>query len=161
MDEQTIINEWNKNITHLYKQLSKNNKRPYNGGTTSNTELDLLGRQFIGPKFIGVFAVDSKINLGKLKTAYFIINNEKIGKPGQHWLSVVKSNNNLYIHDTFGRPSKKLLKIFYDKMYGEGYSIKDTDNDKDQQPYQMDCGIRSVASLLIAKKHGVKAFLKL
>ena len=161
MNEQAILNEWNRNIAHLYKQLSKNNKRPYNGGTTSNSELELLGKQFIGSKFIGVFAVDSKINLGKLKQVYFIINNDKIGQPGQHWISVVKSNNNLYVHDTFGRPSKKLIKVFYDKMYGSGYNIKDTDNDKEQGPYQMDCGIRAVSSLMIAKKHGVKSFLKL
>lgn len=161
MNEKQIEKQWNSIISHLYHQLSKNNKKIYVGGITTNTELDTLGRQYLGKDFIGVYAVDSPIDLQSRKRAYFIINNDKIGQSGTHWVAAVKSGNNIYIHDTFGRPSKKLLKLFHNRMISEGYSVKDSDYDKDQKPYQLDCGVRSVASLMIAKKYGVKSFLKL
>lgn len=161
MNELQIEKQWLYYIKHLYKQLTINNKKTYGGGITSNMELNTLGKQYLNKDFIGVFAVNSPINLDTKKKVYFIINNDTMGRPGEHWISVVKSGKNIYIHDTFGRPSKRLLKMFYDRMINEGYTIKDCEYDKEQKPYQEDCGVRSVASLMIAKKYGVKAFLKL
>ena len=131
-------------------------------GITNDTTLTDAGKKHIGREYIGTFAQDTVPK--KLPvTAYFIVNTGNQSGGGIHWLSVAKRGNILYINDSFGRKTGHLiLRNFAKKMKARGYRIVDADYDVDQNDVkEQNCGARSIASLMVAKRLGIRKYLQI
>ena len=112
------------------------------------------------PKFSGVFLQNSILPEGN---CCYIINQDVVGGPGLHWLSVVQQNKVCYVYDSFGRSAGRLIPKFHHIMVGRGYKVKNTDlTDQDQYgDKSLDCGHRAISALMIYKKHGLDGYMQL
>lgn len=112
--------------------------------TTSNHELDDLGKLFLGQKFGGVYSSDT---LPKEK-GYYIVNLDTSNMPGSHWVGVYRDDET-YVYDSFGRENLLPIKAIY------------TENDKEQLTISTNCGARSLAWLILVDKWGIGAGLQI
>lgn len=135
------------------KVLIKVLRFQYGNGAKNTDELEKLGKHYIGKKFLGAFAYD-EYPLNAPNKTYAILNTDN--KDGEHWVGIYKDKNNLHVYDSFGRHTNNILKKFTDKAEQLGYNIVDCDYDCEQGNYQNDCGLRSLAWLMITKKDGIK-----
>ena len=110
------------------------------------------------PKFSGIYLQNSVLPEGNCS---YIINQDVVGGPGLHWLSVVQQNKTCYVYDSFGRRASNVLPRFYHTMKARGYTIKNTDKDIDQANKNVDCGHRALSALMIYKKHGLDGYMQL
>ena len=122
--------------------------------TTTNTELDKVGKQLFGAKYLGSFPQDDlpeKI-YKKENNLYAIINVDTRGMPGSHWVAIAGLPNSIRIlvFDSFGRASKTLLPTLRQK------NVIDTDNDAEQREVQLSCGQFSLSWLLFLEQYGFK-----
>lgn len=115
-------------------------------------ELDSVGRKLFRTKFRGVFASDKIPPLNNL-TPYAILNLDKSGEPGTHWVAIAKSRHQdaSYFYDSFGRRHTKLIPNL--RVSGNG-RIKDTELDKEQKIRETNCGQRCLAFLAIFNEYG-------
>lgn len=83
---------------------------------------------------------------------YMIVNLDSYGQPGSHWISLVRTPENIYIYDSFGRDPLKILPhyIFKDRH------ICYVDDDAEQEILETDCGVRSLAWLWVFDNIGSK-----
>jgi hypothetical protein len=132
----------NKLINDIYNDYMDILK-PYIGNdTTFTNDLKKKGKKVLGRGFRGVFASDKlpKINNKQM----YIANLDKLNERGSHWIGVYKHNDKLYVYDSFGRSSKKIIpSIFHRK----GGGIVDTQYDPEQSVKEDNCGLRSIAAL--------------
>lgn len=122
----------------------------------TNEDLDKLGGQIPGFKYSGTYASDT------LPTApgYYIVNVDKTGMPGSHWVAVYITSKTAYFFDTYGRRTKKLLPVLFERITRAGKRIKDSDlHDKQQTDYSKICGALSMAWLLIVHQYGIRKAL--
>ncbi len=120
--------------------------------TTTSPELDKVGKQLFGAKYLGTFAQDmlpDKI-YEKKNNLYAIINTDLQGQPGEHWTAVagLPNSTKVMVFDSFGRASKCLLPTLRQK------NVIDTDRDAEQKKIQLSCGQFSMAWLLFLDKYG-------
>ena len=127
-------------------------RQKYGNDTLDNVQLNRIGKEYLGKKFVGVFPYDRYPN----KNGFAIINTDNSHQQGTHWMMIYKVNNILYIYDSFGRRSKHLIKEFFKNHIDRGYQIIDIDLKSDQGNYQQDCGLRSFITALMINKYGVK-----
>ena len=119
--------------------------------TTYNDELMEIGKELFGDKFIGVYASDQ---IPKLKSGEMVICNlDSSNEPGSHWVSLFKSGNNIFIYDSFGRCTYKILPEL--KQSGNGM-VKMTEKDVEQKDDEYNCGARCIACLMVFNNHGIK-----
>ena len=130
-----ILEEYNKNLMYIDDVLR-------NSSTTTNIELNRLGKAIFGDLFLGVFTSNEfpkYIKDGQM----FIIKNKSSKSEGEHW-SFIKSSKNkdhksrLYGYDTFNRDIHKLSPCFRNKR-----SINANTN-RDQSFSELNCGERSL-----------------
>lgn len=139
----------NKLFRNYFKQIVKYLKH---GNTTYSDELEKLGKKLFGNKFKGVFASDQIPQLKNTEMA--IVNLDKSNEPGSHWVAIYKSNNNIWIYDSFGRSTYSILPNL--KKSGNG-NVKEADNDPEQFGTKSEeCGQLSISWLCVADKHGVE-----
>ena len=75
-----------------------------------NFQLDKLGKELFGTKYLGTFPQDQLPN----RVGYMIVNvdtSKRINTPSAHWVAIVQIPTNLYVYDSFGRLTKNVLKI--------------------------------------------------
>lgn len=108
-------------------------------GTTSNTELHRLGKNFLGDDFKGVFPSD-KIPKGN---GYYIINLDKSHMPGSHWVGLVIKDGKKWVYDSFARKNLLPIRATY------------VNEHPDQLSLAANCGQRSLAWLILAAKWGM------
>ena len=79
--------------------------------TTSNVELERMGRQLFGTRFRGVFASDGFPALTSSQP-YAIVNTKSAASGGEHWLGVarVPRTGRLLVYDSYGRTPTSLLR---------------------------------------------------
>jgi hypothetical protein len=94
------------------------------------------------------------------KPGYYIVNTDLYGKPGVHWVSVIITRKRVYVWDSFGRASNKLLKVLSKNSKIANKLIVDADYDPEQKISEMLCGQISLAWLLTADEVGIKNALK-
>ena len=121
--------------------------------TTTTSELNSIGKELFGNKYLGTFAQDqlpSKIYEAPSK--YAIINVDTTGLPGTHWVAIagLPNSKKIMVFDSFGRASKTLLPLLR-----QG-SVIDTDSDAEQKQIQLSCGQFSMAWLYFFEKYGPK-----
>lgn len=128
--------------------------------TTTNTELDKVGKQLFGVKYLGTFPGDRLPEemynkpTNKSCEAEFraIINVDTAGMQGSHWVAVagLPNSSKILVFDSFGRASRTLLPHLKQK------NVIDTDNDREQKKIQLSCGQFSMSWLLFAERYGWK-----
>lgn len=141
-----------KEVEKIYFGLYKDMIRLFkHKSTTTNSELDKIGKSLFSNKYLGTFPQDKLPNEIYNKPSRFaIINTDLQGSKGEHWVAVagLPNSNKVMVFDSFGRKSKILLPTLLQK------NIIDTDYDKEQQIYQLSCGQYSMAFLLFFHIYG-------
>lgn len=129
--------------------------------TTDSIELNKLCKKLFGKQFKGVYAVNAVPKIQK--NSYYIINTDLRGRGGIHWCALITGNGKtVYIYDSFGRPTKKVLNLLSKKLIKKGYKIKDSNYQQEQFGTKSAmCGQLSVAWLVFAKKYGITKALKI
>jgi hypothetical protein len=147
----------NKSKKQLAEQLYKNKLREIEKmmkkkDITYLEELDIIGRRLFRTKFRGVYPSDKIPPLNNL-TPYAILNLDKSGEPGSHWVAIARSKHQdaSYFYDSFGRRNTKLMPNL--RISGNG-RIKDTELDKEQKIRETNCGQRCLAFLAIFNEYG-------
>lgn len=152
-------------LKDMYKILGR--------GSTSDYQLDRVGKRLFKTKWLGVHpvnvkpsivmskihAVDRSAQQNKIKgngMYYGIINVDHSNEPGSHWLSIIydKSQDTWYIWDSFARKSTRLIPKFIRTI---GYKYIDLNKKSNQLDSQDDCGQRSLALMLYIAKHGIQS----
>ena len=140
MSKYKILEEYNKNLMYIDDILQ-------NSSTTTNIELNRLGKSIFGDAFLGVFTAEKfprYIRDGQM----FIINTKSSKSDGEHWLSFIKSSKNkdhksrLYGYDTFNRDIHKLSPYFRNKRF------INANTNRDESYFEKDCGQRSLCFLI-------------
>lgn len=115
---------------------------------TSNTQLDAAGKKFVR-NYRGTFPRDLMPTL--LDGESCIINTDKSGQTGTHWLAVTRNNGALYGYDSFGRTINRIAKTHRD--------IANDTHDKEQLDREENCGQRCISWLLCVQSLGIKKAL--
>lgn len=155
MSDSKIILKYRKYTRQICKILNNNKE-------TLGSELLKISRKIFGNKFVGIFSVD-KIPLKKIlstNNSYFIYNTDLAGNKGIHWCAGYHGcGKKIYLYDSFGRKSKIISPILYNKLMKGGVVAIDSDLDSEQTKYESICGQYSVAWLLVVKNYGIKKAL--
>lgn len=127
-------------------------KRELRDNTTTGEELYQIAHELRLP-LTGIYASDEKQKHFR-NNSCFIINTDRKGQAGVHWVAGVNYGACSYLYDSFGRnnlnfPSLRNRKIFY------------TAPDKEQLEEQTDCGQRCISALLVFYHSGLDAYLSL
>lgn len=120
--------------------------------STSEDELRTTGSSLLGKCFKGVFPVDKLPSLNQGQCC--IINLDKTGDPGSHWVAVYKSKS-YCVYDSFGRRSSNIL-----PSLGR-LNISDSDYDPEQRVSEDNCGQHSICWLWCVKQLGIKNAMKI
>jgi hypothetical protein len=141
--------------TMMYKKLVAALESHYGNETKTNTDLINIGRAVFAPLGNNVFR-NADYDFNRMEDTYSIINNDN--GVGEHWLAVYQERHSVYVFDTFGRDIKKLMPEFHARGKAQGYSIVNANKhyDNEQEANQSDCGLRSLAWLILAKSKGIK-----
>ena len=137
---------------YLYNYILKKIVEPILGNkSTYLSNLNKLGQKILGSKFHGVYASDRIPKLTQ-STPYAILNLDKTGEPGSHWVSVAKTGNNTFLYDSFARKSKIIIPSLFQSGNGK---IKNIDiSDVEQRITEENCGSRAISFLLLFDKWG-------
>lgn len=142
-----------KEIEGIYNDILKNHiHRLLGTKSTFSDVLDRQGRQLLGTKFKGVYASD-RIPLLTDLHPYAILNLDRTGLPGSHWIAVAKKKDSkeLLVYDSFGRSSRKIIPKIFSSGNGK---IIDTEYDPEQKVNEDDCGARSMTFLVVLNTFG-------
>ena len=130
-------------------------------GHTTTTQLNRVGKQLFRDAWAGAHAVDVKPKLPSTATKYMILNLDRTGKPGSHWVAVIIKGATAYIFDSFARSSNKLIPTWL-RNTRHRYKHIDAQHDKrTNQAKQSDiCGQLSLAWMLYARARGISSAMK-
>lgn len=120
-----------------YNKYLKTIESKIGNTTTTETQLDRLGRQLFDTEWSGVFPADRV----EMTRRYAIANFDSSDETGSHWVAVVKASDNIFIYDSFGR--------------------SEWDDDAEQTIVETNCGQRCLAWLLVVHNHGIEKALKI
>ncbi len=147
----TMINiNMSKNLAEqAYREYLSDIKSALGNRETDSDQLKKAGKSLFGSSFRGVFASDKIPKLSQ--NAMAIVNLDKSGQPGSHWVGLYKSGDVL-LYDSFGRKTTTILPSV---MQGNG-RVLDTEHDVEQADSQEDCGQRVLAFLCVCRVHGAQ-----
>lgn len=139
-----IMNKYEKEYESILKRIIKK----YGNNETYSDTLFMAGKSYFGNKFIGVFSSDKIPKL--LKNQMAIINLDKSNNSGSHWVAIVKNSKKIYLYDSFGRKVHKILPSLLSSNNGV---VIETEEDKEQEIDEENCGQRCLAFLKIFDKY--------
>lgn len=136
----------------LYKLKLKEIEKYYTGDkTTYLGQLEGAGKKLLGVKFKGVFPSD-KIPILNDLVPYCILNLDRSGEPGSHWIALAKmENGNTLFYDSFGRDGSKLIP---NVQYSGNGRIINAERDSEQKVSETNCGARCLSFLCIMEQYG-------
>jgi hypothetical protein len=141
------VDKVNRRLLKLMDHVLPNN--------ASNFDLDKVGRKLFGKKYAGTWPADKLPKLDS-ERPYCILNVDKSGLSGSHWIGCVYSKGDILVYDSFGRKSSKLMPDSF-----EGLKIRDTEYDVEQKIEELNCGARAMTAILIYNDYGRDIFLSL
>lgn len=148
MNETKIMKIYNCILARIEKVLG--NK------STTTSQLNKIGKELLEDKYLGTFPIDfaSKIIPNMTGGDCIITNLDTSKQSGSHWVAIVKTKqgDDIVIYDSFGRNTKTIISK---KYLSHGKSIQ-TDNDKEQNFLEENCGQRSLAFLLFNDLYGIE-----
>ncbi len=143
MDKEKYESIYNK----ILIQITKNHGK----GETYGNFLKKVGQQMFGNKFVGVYPSN---RIPKLKSkSYCIVNLDKSHHKGSHWVGMIKDKSVVYVYDSFGRKTYKILP----NLKKQFNNIQDTEYDAEQKESEHNCGQRCLAFIYIYDNFGWKA----
>ena len=141
----------------IYKQYFNKTKKKiinrWGKSALDNQEVQKIGEEYLGNKFKGVYPSDRL----EFKPGYYIINVDKFGEMGSHWVGIIIKNKTMYVYDSYARKTNKLINHLYDKAKKLKYKIVDINKKSDQHPKSEVCGGISISWLSTVDKYGMKA----
>lgn len=146
-------------IGRIYNNLVKDVEDTLGSGSTTDSDLADFGHSVIGQQFSGVYASDTVPSELSQGTHYFIVNRDRDGQPGSHWVGVVVKRGRLYYYDSFGRPMAQLMPSLT-TFRRNGGLIATNPNERsapEQSVKEMNCGSRSMAWLILFHRLGAGA----
>ena len=95
-------------------------------------------------------------DFNRMDGEYSIINTDN--GVGIHWVSVYQYHNKVYVWDSFGKDIKTLMPEFHARARAQGYNIIKANKkyEHEQEVNQNDCGLRSLAWLILAERKGIR-----
>lgn len=137
-------------IEKIYNKKLKEIEKIVGDKTTYLSDLDKAGIKLIGKKFKGVYPSDLIPKLTNNKCCC-ILNLDKSGQPGTHWIAIYKFGNKTLCYDSFGRRNTQIITNL--KFSGNG-KIYDTERDEEQKIMETNCGARCLSFLWCCKNYG-------
>ncbi len=138
--------------SQIYKDLLFMAETLVGKGTTAEHTLTNAGKHILDEDYEGTFAVDE---IPSKPFKYAIVNLDKRGAGGSHWVALAKVDKDLYmVYDSFGRHTGKILPTLQLKTV-------DTEHDAEQQTKEKNCGARALAWLLFFDAFGPEAAQKI
>lgn len=131
-----------------YNFFLKEIQKELGNGITDNDTLMKAGKELFGNDFLGVFPSDKEPKK-MYDNQCCIINVDKSGQIGSHWMSIFYKNGKRYLYDSFGRNFNKLIK-------NRNIGGQMTENDAEQKEVEENCGQRSLAWLCTIREFGIK-----
>ena len=138
-----IHDEYNKYIKQITRLMGYHHP-------LSTTEINYICFNLFGNKYTGTYASDRIPKRFK----YIIVNLDPSHKRGSHWVAMCNINNKIYVYDSFGRKTNKILPTF------KGKSIM-SDDDAEQKKLEINCGHRCISWLMCVDKYKIKEALKI
>ena len=135
-----------------YNRFLKIIKKELKDNATTGDQLYQLCRELRLP-LTGVYASDEKQKHFR-NNSCFIINTDRKGSPGVHWVAGVNYGGRTYLYDSFGRNDLNFSSLRKKK-------ISYTAPDKEQLAEQTDCGQRCISALLVFYHNGLVDYLSL
>ena len=140
---------------HLFKKYKKQFISELGKKALSDEQLNKLGKQMFGDKYIGTFAQ----NKLPVTSGYFIVNvdtSKRINTDKAHWLGIYQTEKCMYVYDSYGRHTRFILPIIFNKTKKR---IVDSKHDPEQYGYSEICGQLAMDFLCVVKDLGVKKAL--
>ena len=140
---------------HLFKKYKKEVINDLGKKALSDTQLNKIGKQMFGDKYIGTFAQDKLPST----SGYFIVNTDTskhINTNKSHWIGIYQTEKCMYVYDSFGRRTQFILPIVFNKTKKK---IVDSKHDPEQFKYTELCGHLSMAWLCVVKDLGIRQAL--
>jgi hypothetical protein len=128
----------------------------YGSSMKTNIELIDIGAQ-IFPQLGHNVIRNADYDFEKMKGKYSIVNTDN--GVGVHWFGVYQKGRVLHMFDTFDRSSMRLVPQFVKRATLAGFTIQDThdkNHKREQRDEQEDCGIRSLAWLILVYHKGIR-----
>jgi hypothetical protein len=122
-----------------------------------NDVIEKVGRKVLGPIFKGVYPQDM---FPVEKVGYYVINTDTSNESGTHWVAVINTKKYIYVHDSYGRDTKTILKHIVHKAKMAKKTLIKADPDVEQKNSNV-CGCIALAFLLTAKQLGINKALKI
>ena len=126
-------------------------------GTTYQRDINRVGSRFFGRHWGGVHARDTMPRVATERRTAYIVNTDRAGAPGVHWLAVLDHDGDRYMNDSLGgvgaSQRRELERLHPDSIWAE--------DDAEREPWQKDCAVRALTALHIGLHCGVKDFLAL
>jgi hypothetical protein len=168
-----------KAVDRVNERLLKKVEQIIGNKTTSNTDLDKIGKYLFQKKYLGTFAADKfpqcrcRSSSGIPKTlaqtpnprggcrgdclGYCILNLDKTGMPGSHWVACINLGKTILVYDSFGRKTSNILK----NVFRSNIKILDSNYDIEQEIHEDNCGARCITAILLYDEYGKDIFLKI
>lgn len=137
---------------HIYAKILKEVESLVGNKLTYALQLNGAGKKILGVKFKGVYTSDRIPQLNDL-SPYCVLNLDKTGEPGSHWISLgkVAGENKSLMYDSYGRVHANIIPNI--QFSGNGRIIN-SDTDSEQGKLETNCGARSLAFLILLDKYG-------
>ena len=148
----------NKKMDAMFRQVVHELEKVYGSGMKTNFDLIEIASH-IFPELGQNVIKNMDYNFKHMRGKYAIVNTDN--NKGEHWVASYQKGKTLYIFDSFGRPTKTLMPEFYKRAQNEGLKVVDTEYDAEQLDHQKDCGIRTLAWIIICKHQGIRNALKI
>lgn len=151
MSEKDVEKIFNGFKNRIIKQVG--NKALY------DTHIDKICHNLFASKYGGTFPQDSSVEIKNNK--YYIINTDKTGNEGIHWVALYTTPKKAYMYDSYARTGKKVLPILSKKLSQKGYGIQMSDRsdvEQDDKIKKQDeiCGQLCISWLLTLHCAGIK-----
>ena len=135
----------------LFKKYKRKFIKLLGKGPLDNFQLDKLGKELLGKKYLGTFAQDEL----PTKSGYLIINTDtskNINSGEAHWVAIIQTAKTLYVYDSYGRMTKNVLKLISKQTKKK---IVDSKHDAERFGFTAICGHLSLSWLCVAHDLGI------
>jgi hypothetical protein len=137
-----------------HNKLTKEIVKEWGNHALNDLEVTKIGKILLGSKYKNTYPQDKTPFTNSSK--YFIINVDYLGFSGSHWCAVFQDQNkNMYMYDSFARPSRNLLPYIYKNAKDKGFKLIDVNKKTDQCQKTNICGPLSISWLKSVEKFGI------
>jgi hypothetical protein len=140
----------------LFKKYKKIFIKMFSKKALDNHQLNEIGNNLFGKKYIGTFAQD-KFDVTKL--GYSIVNvdtSKRTNTSRAHWVAIVSTRSKLYVYDSFGRSTKFVLPGIIEAASKNNKAIIESKRDPEQYGYTEVCGHLCLSFLCVVNDMGIK-----